>query len=34
VANGAPFSARALVWIIVGHFEHHRGVLRERYGMG
>ncbi len=30
-ASNAPFSARALVYIIVGHTTHHARVLRERY---
>jgi len=33
-ASGRPVSARALVYIIVGHVAHHLGVLRERYGLG
>ena len=33
-ASGHPVSARALLYIIVGHVEHHLGVLRERYGVG
>lgn len=32
-ANGASISARALVYIILGHVEHHRSVLEERYGL-
>ncbi len=32
-ANGTRVSLRAILWIIVGHFEHHRRVLRERYGV-
>jgi uncharacterized damage-inducible protein DinB len=32
-ANGAAVSARALVYIILGHVEHHRRVLEERYGL-
>jgi len=31
MANGAPVSVRALVYIMVGHVRHHLGVLRERY---
>jgi hypothetical protein len=34
VANGQPISARALAYIIVGHVNHHLGVLRDRYGLG
>ncbi len=33
-ASGKPVSARALVYIIVGHVTHHLGVLRDRYGLG
>jgi uncharacterized damage-inducible protein DinB len=33
-ASGEPVSARALVYIIVGHVAHHLDVLRERYGLG
>lgn len=33
-ANGAPVSARALAYVIVGHVAHHLRVLRERYGLG
>jgi uncharacterized damage-inducible protein DinB len=32
-ANGAAISARALLYIILGHVEHHRSVLEERYGL-
>ncbi len=32
-ANDAAISARALLYIIVGHTEHHLGVLRTRYGL-
>ncbi len=31
VANNFPISARALVWILPGHAQHHLDVLRERY---
>jgi uncharacterized damage-inducible protein DinB len=34
VANGAEISVRALAHIIAGHELHHRGLLRERYGLG
>ncbi len=34
MANGAPVSVRALVYIMVGHVRHHMGVLRERYQIG
>jgi uncharacterized damage-inducible protein DinB len=30
-ASGAVMSVRALVYVIVGHQQHHLGVLRERY---
>ena len=30
-ASGKGISARALVWIIAGHAQHHMKVLRERY---
>ena len=30
-ANGNPASARALVWIMAGHAEHHARIIRERY---
>jgi hypothetical protein len=33
-ASGSGVSARALLYIILGHVEHHRGVLEERYGVG
>jgi hypothetical protein len=33
-ASGNPVSARALAYIIVGHVNHHLGVLRDRYGLG
>ena len=32
-ANGFPVSARALLFIIAGHVEHHFGILRARYGL-
>jgi uncharacterized damage-inducible protein DinB len=32
-ANGALISARALVYIVLGHVEHHRSVLEDRYGL-
>lgn len=31
IANAVPVSVRALAWILAGHVEHHRGVLRARY---
>lgn len=33
VANARVVSARALGWVIAGHFAHHLRVLRERYGV-
>jgi hypothetical protein len=33
VSNGAPMTARALLFVIVGHVEHHRAVLADRYGV-
>jgi hypothetical protein len=33
MANGFRTSARAVVYIILGHTAHHFGVLRERYGL-
>jgi uncharacterized protein (TIGR03083 family) len=32
-ANGAPVSVRALLYIILGHEEHHRGLLRPLVGL-
>jgi hypothetical protein len=32
-ANGSPISARALLFILAGHVEHHFGILRARYGL-
>lgn len=31
VANGSPFTVRAVVWIVAGHAAHHLHILRERY---
>ena len=31
VANGSPFSVRAIIWIVAGHAAHHLQILRERY---
>jgi hypothetical protein len=31
VVNGAPTSARAMVYVMAGHLAHHLNVLRERY---
>jgi hypothetical protein len=33
MANGFRTSARAVVYIILGHTAHHFGVLQERYGL-
>jgi uncharacterized damage-inducible protein DinB len=33
IASNAEISVRALAHVVVGHGEHHRGVLRERYGV-
>jgi hypothetical protein len=30
-ANGVEVSARALVFILAGHVEHHFEILRQRY---
>jgi hypothetical protein len=30
-ASGGPFSARALIYILVGHVEHHMTSLHENY---
>ena len=32
-ANKAKISARAIVYIMAGHIEHHLGVLKERYSI-
>jgi uncharacterized damage-inducible protein DinB len=32
-SNDAPLSARALLYIILGHTEHHLGVLGDRYNV-
>lgn len=32
-ANDKRVTARALVWLIAGHFAHHAGILRDRYGV-
>jgi uncharacterized damage-inducible protein DinB len=31
IANGNPFSVRALGWAIAGHALHHQAIIRERY---
>lgn len=33
VANGKSVTAASLAYIILGHVEHHLGVLKERYGL-
>lgn len=33
VANARVVSARAIAWVIAGHFAHHMRVLSERYGV-
>ncbi len=33
-ANTSLITPRALAWIICGHELHHRGILRDRYGLG
>ena len=32
-SNDAPMSARALLYVVLGHTEHHLAVLAERYGV-
>lgn len=32
-SGGAPMSARALLYIVLGHTEHHLAVLADRYGV-
>jgi len=32
-ANGTAVSVRALAFIMAGHFRHHVGILRNRYGV-
>ncbi len=32
-ASGHPITARALLYLIVGHVTHHRDTLRDRYGL-
>jgi uncharacterized damage-inducible protein DinB len=32
-ASGNRITARALIYIVVGHVNHHMAVLRERYGL-
>lgn len=33
VVSGHPTTARALVFVMAGHVEHHLQILRERYGV-
>jgi len=33
IANGSPVSVRAVAFIMAGHFRHHLGILRDRYGV-
>ncbi|MBM3820162.1 MAG: DinB family protein [Acidimicrobiia bacterium] len=33
VANGQPVSARAILYIMLGHIDHHATMLEERYGI-
>ena len=33
LANDKRVTAKALVWLIGGHFAHHAGILRDRYGV-
>jgi hypothetical protein len=32
-SSGAPMSARALLYIVLGHTEHHLAVLGDRYNV-
>ncbi|NNF04809.1 MAG: DinB family protein [Rhodothermales bacterium] len=32
-ASDCPFTVRALIWIILGHTEHHLGVLADSYDL-
>lgn len=34
IADGVPFSVRALGYFIAAHVEHHRGLIEERYLAG
>jgi len=31
IADGKPFTVRALAFIIAGHLTHHLAILRDRY---
>lgn len=33
IANGYTVSARAILYVILGHANHHRGILEDRYGI-
>lgn len=33
IASEKRVTARALVWLIAGHFAHHAAILRDRYGV-
>lgn len=33
LANNKPITARAIVWILAGHAQHHLDILKERYGL-
>ncbi|MEZ5293712.1 MAG: DinB family protein [Vicinamibacterales bacterium] len=33
LANNLRVTAKALAWLIPGHFQHHAGILRDRYGL-
>jgi len=32
-ASNNRVTARALVWLMAGHFAHHTAILKERYGL-
>jgi uncharacterized damage-inducible protein DinB len=32
--NKISLTARAAVWVLAGHTQHHMNILRERYGLG
>ena len=31
IASGHPFTVRALIYVVAGHFAHHMAIVRERY---
>lgn len=33
-ANGFPISARAMIYVVLGHTAHHLAILRDRYRLG